>query len=80
MGYLNKCQGAVVTATMFFSASPVLAHHSEAGFDTDRVVAFVGTVIEYSWRNPHVYIDVEDPNSLNGEMIWEIETLSLIHI
>jgi len=74
MGYLNKCQGAVVTATMFFSASPVLAHHSEAGFDTDRVVAFVGTVIEYSWRNPHVYIDVEDPNSLNGEMIWEIET------
>ena len=75
MGYLNKCQGAVVAAaTMFFSASPVLAHHSEAGFDTDRVVAFVGTVIEYSWRNPHVYIDVEDPNSLNGEMIWEIET------
>ena len=74
MGYLNNWQGAVVAVPMFFSASPTLAHHSEAGYDTDRVVAFVGTVVEYSWRNPHVYIDVEDPSSLNRQIIWEIET------
>jgi len=74
MGYLNKWQGAVVAAPVFFLVSPVLAHHSEAGFDTDKVVAFVGTVVEYSWRNPHVYIDIENLDSLNRRTIWEIET------
>ncbi|MEE3198243.1 MAG: DUF6152 family protein [Pseudomonadota bacterium] len=74
MRYLNKLQVVVVAATVFFLVFPVLAHHSEAGFDTDKVVAFVGTVVEYSWRNPHVYIDVEKIDSLNGRTVWEIET------
>ena len=53
---------------------PASAHHSEAGFDTDAVVAFQGTVRRYSWRNPHVYIDVEGTNAAGEVVAWEVET------
>ena len=55
---------------------PVSGHHSEAGFDTDSVVAFEGTVIEYDWRNPHVYVVVETTDSAGAAVQWQIETSS----
>jgi hypothetical protein len=36
-------------------ALPVQAHHSDAGVDMESVVAFAGTVREFTWKNPHVY-------------------------
>ncbi len=53
---------------------PAAGHHSEAGFDTDTVVAFQGTVSRFVWRNPHVYIDVEGTDALGGVVAWEVET------
>ncbi|MED5534317.1 MAG: DUF6152 family protein [Pseudomonadota bacterium] len=57
-------------------ALPASGHHSEAAFDTDTVVAFEGTVVEYGWRNPHVYIVVESNDSTSGPTQWQIETSS----
>ena len=58
-------------------ALPVLAHHSEAGFDKETVVAFEGTVVEYAWRSPHVYIIVETRNAAGEPFRWQIETSSI---
>ena len=44
----------------------VSAHHSDAGIDMEGVVAFQGTVTEFHWRNPHVYVLVETTDA-NGE-------------
>ena len=55
-------------------AVPVLGHHSEAGFDTNAVVAFEATVVRYNWRNPHVYIDVETVDANGQTVAWEVET------
>ena len=40
-----------------------VAHHSVAGMDT-KVITLRGVVVEYNWRNPHVFvvIDVKDEN------------------
>ena len=43
---------AVAVAT----AAPVAAHHSDAGLDMQSLVTLDGTVVEYNWRSPHVYI------------------------
>jgi hypothetical protein len=33
------------------------AHHSRAGYDTDaKIRTMKGVVVEYKWRNPHVFI------------------------
>lgn len=50
------------------------AHHSDAGYDRNTVVAFEAEVIRYSFRNPHVTLIVETEKE-NGERVeWEIET------
>jgi len=54
-------------------ASPVLAHHSDAGLDMDSVVALAGTVVEYRWRNPHVYITIESADEQGDEVEWSLQ-------
>ncbi len=56
----------------FCLAAPVPAHHSDAGMDMESVVAFEGTVTDFVWRNPHVYVLVETEQS--GETVeWELQ-------
>ena len=56
------------------------AHHSDAGLDMRSLVTFEGTITEYSWRNPHVYIGVETIDS-NGEPVeWALQTSSTITV
>jgi Family of unknown function (DUF6152) len=40
-------------------AAPVLAHHSAAAFDTQKEVKVTGSVNQYQFRNPHVYMVVQ---------------------
>lgn len=40
-------------------ATPVLAHHSFAMFDSDHQIKVSGTVEAFQWTNPHVYIEME---------------------
>ena len=44
-------------------AAPVSAHHSDAGIDLESMVAIEGTVKEFAWRNPHIYLIVESVQS-----------------
>jgi hypothetical protein len=64
----------VVVIFLGSSTFPVFAHHSESGFDHDAVVAFEGTVTEYSWRNPHVYINVATVDAAGNVVEWIVET------
>ncbi len=62
---------AVLAATLVLAA-PVSAHHSDAGVDMESTVTIEGTVKEFAWRNPHVYVIVESLQS--GEPVdWEIQ-------
>ena len=57
-----------------FAASTALAHHSDAVYDRETVVAFEGIVTHYSFSNPHVRIVVAT-GSENGDTVeWDIET------
>ena len=64
----------VVAVSVVMVVLPASGHHSEAGFDTDVVVAFQGTVSRFSWRNPHVYIDMDGTNAVGEVVQWEVET------
>ena len=50
------------------------AHHSDASYDRDTIVAFEGRVVRYIWRNPHVQIYVETESEAGDRIEWEIET------
>jgi hypothetical protein len=49
------------------------AHHSFAMFDSEHQVRLVGTVTEFKWQNPHVYIWLSAPDAKGEARTWMIE-------
>jgi hypothetical protein len=55
-------------------ASPVLGHHSDVGLDMESVVALKGTVTEFRWSNPHVYITLNSADENGDDVEWKLQT------
>src|SRR6266850_2800716 len=54
-------------------AAPALAHHSAAAFDTQQEVRVTGTVTEYKFRNPHVYMNLQVRKADGSTAAMEVE-------
>jgi len=52
--------------------SALQAHHGLATFDTTKSVTIEGSVSEWQWTNPHVYLYV-DVAGAQGTAKWRIE-------
>ncbi|MGI9258367.1 MAG: DUF6152 family protein, partial [Gammaproteobacteria bacterium] len=55
-------------------AAPVSAHHSDAGYNQENVIALQGTVTEFRWRNPHITTFIEVEGEDGETVVWGIET------
>lgn len=55
------------------AATSALAHHSNSAFDPEKVVVLKGTVTEWRWTNPHVWIFLSVDDGNGGKTVWEIE-------
>ena len=64
---------AIVLGVLVSSAS-AWAHHSQAAqYDTSKQVKIEGMLVQFQFRNPHTFIQVEAPDE-NGTMVrWSIE-------
>ena len=51
-GFLFSC--LVLTA-----AGPAFAHHSWSGYDSSNLSTVKGTVMQFEWGNPHIWINFE---------------------
>ena len=54
-------------------ATSALAHHSNSAFDGDKVMVLTGTVVEWKWTNPHVWIILSVDDGKGGKAQWSIE-------
>ena len=69
MTVMNKFTIGILTGAIAMSFSPpARAHHSHAMFDHDKEVTITGTVTEWVFRNPHVFLYV-DAKTDNGETV-----------
>jgi hypothetical protein len=65
-----------LTFAALLVSSPLLAHHGEANYDTDKVVSVKGTVSGFQFINPHTLITIDVKNE-KGEMEkWNCEARS----
>ena len=64
--------GSGVIAVLL-AATSVLAHHSNSAFDGDKAMVLTGTVTEWKWTNPHVWIFLSVNDGNGGRVQWEIE-------
>ncbi len=49
------------------------AHHSNSIYDRRSEVSIEGTILRYEWKNPHVYIFLEQESDGDQRVVWEIE-------
>jgi hypothetical protein len=64
--------GSFVIAALLVATS-ALAHHSNSAFDGDKVMVLTGTVTEWKWSNPHVWIILSVDDDKGGKVEWAIE-------
>ena len=68
---------ALVSALLAAQLSPVaVAHHSQSLVDLNKEVILVGTVKEFQWTNPHIWIQLLVPDKSGKSVEWGIEGLS----
>jgi hypothetical protein len=49
------------------------AHHAATMFDREQTIELVGTVREFQWTSPHVWIQVQVANEAGEVEEWSIE-------
>jgi hypothetical protein len=57
-------------------SSPILAHHGEANYDTDKTVSVKGTITDFEFVNPHVQITLDVKNDKGESEKWTGEARS----
>ena len=66
--------GLVIAAGAFMTAAPAFAHHSFAAtYFEDKKMTVEGNLVQFLFRNPHSFVQVEAPDD-SGKMVrWAIE-------
>jgi hypothetical protein len=63
----------IISAALCFGVQTALAHHSAAMFDNEKVKELSGTIKEFQWKNPHVWIQVYVQNAAGAKEEWSVE-------
>src|SRR5437870_4441591 len=69
------CLASIAVAVA--AAAPASAHHSFAMFDRTKADTLDGTVKEYEWTNPHVWIHITTPDQQGTPRQWSFEMQSV---
>jgi hypothetical protein len=69
---LTALAALVAAGVVCVAVRPLVAHHSAAMFDNQKIMEITGTVKEFQWTNPHVWIQVNvDKAGVKEE--WSVE-------
>jgi uncharacterized protein DUF6152 len=65
----------LVVAGLFAVCVPVMAHHGNADYE-NKVLTLKGTVTQWRWVNPHVYLKI-DVKGDDGKVVnWTMELVA----
>jgi Family of unknown function (DUF6152) len=74
MPTIKKMIGTICMAVICTTTTPTaLAHHGAAQFDPTQFVVIEGTVQNYKWGNPHVYMSVVVSDASGRNYVQQIE-------
>jgi Family of unknown function (DUF6152) len=72
--------GALAGAMALAVASPAWSHHSHAMFDHDKEVTITGTVAEWIFRNPHVFLYMDVKSDKGDTVRYTVEMSNLTNM
>ena len=76
----SQVYNSIVAAVLTVMITPAWAHHSFAMFDQSKSLTLHGTVKDFRWSNPHVFIQLLASGQGNPEQEWSIEMTSPEHL
>ncbi|MEO6340931.1 MAG: DUF6152 family protein [Caulobacteraceae bacterium] len=65
--------GIIAGAATLALAGPAGAHHTFAMFDLKKVVTVTGTLKDFQWTNPHIWVEIVVPGKGGKGAQWAIE-------
>ncbi len=65
---------ALAALTLLLASATAVAHHSYIRIDRNTIIAFEATVLDFQWRNPHIYILIGVEGQDGQQVEWEIES------
>ena len=68
-----KSIAKVILAAFILMTGQAHAHHSATMFDASRTIELSGTIKEFQWKNPHVWIQVMVKGADGATKEWSIE-------
>lgn len=67
-------RGVALLLTVVVWIPPTHAHHSTAAlFDTGKVIALDGTIVEVQWINPHLLLSMRVKGSGGADEVWLLQ-------
>ena len=82
MTVMNRLRliGALAAAMALAVSSPAWSHHSHAMFDHEKVVTISGTVAEWVFRNPHVFLYVNIKTDRGETVKYAVEMSNITNM
>jgi len=77
---MSRAKHASIAIALWLAGGSALAHHSFAMFDQSQTVTLQGTVADFRWTNPHVFIELTVKNERGADEQWSIEMTSPEHL
>ncbi len=74
--FFSGLRGVALAAAVVGAAAPASAHHSFAMFDNENQIKISGTISEFQWTNPHIYIALNGGRAGEEAKKWTIEGAS----
>jgi len=72
---------SVLAAAMALAvSSPAWSHHSHAMFDHDKEVTITGTVSQWIFRNPHVFLYVDAKDAAGETITYTVEMSNIANM
>jgi len=59
-----------LAAALLLISSPAFAHHAWHGYDMSNLTTVKGTVMQFDWANPHVWISIEVKDDKSNVEMW----------
>jgi hypothetical protein len=69
----NRLMTAAFVLSLFVISIPLSAHHGNAAFDTGKKLTVKGTVTEWTWGNPHIYVKFDVKDDKGNVVHWVAE-------
>jgi hypothetical protein len=76
IGRLRMLAATAILAPLL-AGFPAAAHHSFAMFDTTKQVTVQAVVKQFTWANPHVWLDVVVTDDKGQAQTWGLESLAV---